>query len=167
MSGSEWPRSLFESMRSILNAVVPLIEAFGAARRPSDRIGVGAKLNADALAILRTFAHSMAVLAVRRESPVLISQGLTALAILGEIDDVRDLTFYLAELHHSALKLGIDTRQLFGDIASLTPSTDLQTEMRRFPSRLSIDRELRAFHLRETITDEGFDLVQEDPRDSS
>src|SRR5262249_10795269 len=97
----------------LFNAVVPMIEAFGAVSPPSDRLGVAAKLNLDARGILRTFAHSMAVLAVRRKSPELITQGLTVLAILGEIDDVRDLTFYLATLHHSAMKLGIDTRGLF------------------------------------------------------
>jgi hypothetical protein len=138
-----------------------MIEAFEAVSPPSDRLGVAAKLNLDALGILRTFADSMSVLAVRRKSPPLIAQGLKALAILGEIDDVRDLTFCLATLHYSAVKLGIDTRKLFGDVASLAPSIDLQTEMRGFPLRLPRQRELRAFYLRETITDEGFDFVQD------
>jgi hypothetical protein len=145
----------------LFHAVVPLLEAFGAIGRPSDRAGIAAKLNLDALGILRTFAYSMSVLAIRRDSPALIAQGLTALAILGEIDDVRDLMFYLAALHHSALKLGIDTRKLFADLSSLAPSTDLQAAMQGFPLRVPKDRDLRAFYLREIITDEGFDLVQD------
>jgi hypothetical protein len=147
----------------LLTAVLPLIEAFSAANSPNDRAGVASKLNSDARGILRIFAHSMSVLAVRRQSLSLICHGLTALAILGEIDDVRDLTFYLATLHYSATKLGIDTLKLFSDKSSLATSIDLQTEMRGFPLRLPKDRDLRAFGLRETITSEGFDLVQDRP----
>src|SRR5204863_680228 len=118
-----------------------------------------AQFNDDALGILRTFAYSMSVPAVRRKSPVLIAQGLKAVAILGEIDDVRDLTYDLATLRYSAKKLGIDTRKLFADVASLAPSTSLQTEMREFPLRRP--NGLSAFGLRETITREGFDFVQD------
>lgn len=141
-------------------AVVPMIEAF-AASGPSDRIGVAPALNPDAVGILRTFAYYASVLAVRRQAPALISQGLIALAILGEIDDVMDLTFYLAVLHHAALKLGIDTATLFGAVASLALSTSLQAEMRGFPSRGPKDRGLPAFRLREAVTGEGFDFAQE------
>jgi hypothetical protein len=145
----------------LFSAVVPMIEAFAALSPQSDRLGIAATLNVDARGILRTFAHSTAVLAVRRESPALIEQGLTAVAILGEIDDIRDLTYYLATLHYSAMKLGIDTRKLFGEVASLATSIYLQTEMRDFPLRLPQQRDLSIFHLRETITGEGFDFVQD------
>jgi hypothetical protein len=144
----------------LLAAVVPLIEAFAAAKS-DDRSRVTPMLNPDALWILRMFAHDAPLLAVRRESPVLITQGLTALAIIGETDDVRDLTFYLAMLHHSALKLGIDTRQIFGDVATMTASTPLRDSMRSFPLRSPKDRDLSAFYLRETLADGEFDLVQD------
>lgn len=78
-------------------------------------------------------------------------------------NDMRDLTFYLATLHYSAMKLGIDTRRLFSDKASLETSISLQNEVRRFALRLPKDRNLSAFGLRETITSEGFDLVQDRP----
>jgi hypothetical protein len=102
----------------------------------------------------------MPKLAIRRQSPELIAQGLTALAILGSVDDVRDLTFYLATMHYSAVKLQIDARKMFADVASLVPSVHLQSAMRGFPLRASKDRDLAAFGLRETRTKEGFDLVQ-------
>lgn len=143
-----------------VDAVIPVIEEFEALGSPSKRLGFGARLNADALGVLRTYAYCASVLAVRRQSPVLIMQGLTALTILGEVDDVRDLTFYLATLHHAAVKLGIDPRKVFGDVASLSPSDALRSEMRGFPFRMPKDRDLRAFNLREMITDEGFDFVQ-------
>jgi hypothetical protein len=86
----EWERmrTLKKDYAKLFAAVVPMLEAFAAAD-PGDRFGVAAKLNPDAIGILRTFAHSMAVLAIRRESPALIAQGLTAVAILGEVDDAR------------------------------------------------------------------------------
>jgi hypothetical protein len=144
----------------LLGAVIPLIEAFEAASS-SERAALGSKLSLDALGILRTFGHSMAVLAVRQESPELIPRGLTALVILEKADDVRDLTFNLATLHHSAMKLGMDTRKVFGDVASLASSKPLQNAMRDFPLREPHCRDLSAFHLRETATDVGFDIVDE------
>jgi hypothetical protein len=144
----------------LFNAVVPVIDAFGEANA-SDRDRIASTLNPDVLGLLRTFASSVAVLAVRRDSPVLITQGLTAVAILGEVDDVRDLTFYLAVLHYSAIRLRIDTQTLFGDVAVLVHSTHLQTEMRGFPVRSPKDRDLAAFYFRETLTGGEFDLVQD------
>lgn len=144
----------------LLAAVIPLIEAFSG-WVPSDRISAAAALSPDATGVLRTFAYSTSVLAVRRREPALISQGLVALVILAEIDDVRDLTFYLAVLHHAALKLGLDTHKLFNGVASLARATSFQAEIRNFPSRIPKDRDLHAFCLRETVTGEGFDFVQE------
>jgi hypothetical protein len=123
----------------LFGAVIPLLEAFESLIPPTSRSNVAGHLSSDALGILRTFAHAMSLLAVRRNSPALIAQGLTALAILGSVDDIRDLTFYLATLYHSAIK-------------------------REFPLRLPADRDLRAFGLREAITNEGFDLVQDNSR---
>ena len=144
----------------LLNTVLPIIEAFCLTKSLEERAGVASKLNRDARGILRTFADRMAVLAYRRQSPILIQKGLTALAILGEVDDVRDLTFYLATLHHSALKLGMDARTVFSNVASLSPSVLLRDQMLGFPLRDPKYSDLSAFNLRETITEEGFDFIQ-------
>lgn len=148
----------------LFNTVAPLIEAFEAANS-AERGGIGAKLNPDALSILRTFASKMPVLAVRRDSPEFITQGLKVLAILGNVDDVRDLCFYLATLHHSAMSMGIDAPALFHDVASLVSSPHLQKEMRYFPLRLPKDRDLSAFYFREVRTEQGYDLGQDPWRD--
>jgi hypothetical protein len=146
----------------LFGAVVPLIEAFASAS-PADRPAAASQLSADALGVLRTFAYSASVVAVRREAPQLIAHGLTALAILGDIDDPRDLSFYLAALHYSALKLGIDTRRLFAEASTLSSSNFFRQQIRDFPMLPPGSRDLRAFNLRETATGEGFDIVQ-DPR---
>jgi hypothetical protein len=159
---NEWER-MFKARHArdytkLFTAVDPLIEVFVAAS-PSDRARVSPRLNRYALGILRTFASSMPVLAVRRESPMLITQGLRALAIIGAAYDVRDLLFDVAMLYHAATKLGIDTPQLFQEVASLAPSVTLQDAMRSFPLRTPENRDLSAFWLRETLTDGEFDLV--------
>ena len=141
----------------LLNAVIPVINAFAS----EPRTGVASKLNWEALGTLRTFAGRAAVLAYRRQSPDLIRQGLIALAILGEVDDPCDLTFSLATLHHSALKLGIDTPSLFAEVASLSPPTTLKDWMLQFPLRPPAERDLKAFRLREITTKEGFDFIQD------
>jgi hypothetical protein len=165
---NEWQRTHRNPRRwdyeKLFNAVAPIIEAFGATNL-EEHSSVGARLNTDTLGILRTFASSMPVLAVRRGSPELITQGLKALAILGDTDDVRDLCFYVATLHHSATRLGIDTSTLFNDVAFLVSSPYLQKEMRYFPLRLPKDRDLAAFYFREVRTEQGYDLVQDPWRD--
>jgi UDPglucose 6-dehydrogenase len=87
--------------------------------------------------------------------------GVLGVTFKPDTDDVRDLCFYLATLHHSATRLGIDTRTLFNDVASLVSSPYLQKEMRYFPLRLPEDRELGAFYFREVRTEQGYDLVQD------
>jgi hypothetical protein len=148
----------------LLNAVAPLIAAFASADA-SERGRVAARLHPDALFILTAFASYMPVLAVRRDSPELITKGLTALALVGGSEDVRDLTFYLATLHHWAIKLGIDAQKLFGEVASLVPSIGLQNAMRSFPLRSPKDRDLGAFWFRETLNGGEFDLIQDSSGD--
>jgi hypothetical protein len=52
---------------------------------------------------------------------------------------------------------------VFGDAAFLASSRILQDEMRGFPLRQPEQRDLSAFYIRETSSDEGFDFVQYRP----
>lgn len=144
----------------LLDAVAPLAHAFVAAAE-GDRSRAGAKLNSDALFILKTFASYMPILAVRWQAPELIRLGLTALTMVGAEGDVRDSVFYLAALHYSAVKLGVDPVKLFSDLSTLAPSTSLREEMRSFPLRPPGTRDLGAFRLCEVLTDGQFDLIQD------
>lgn len=141
----------------LFDAVLPLSEAFVSAG-PAERRSIAERLSPDALGILRTFAHEAAVLAVRRESPRLIAQGLTVVAILGEVDDARDLSFYLATLYHVALKLGIDAPSLFAQAAALC-SGFIRGVMESFPLLPPRSRSLAAFNLREVQTGDGYDIT--------
>jgi hypothetical protein len=144
----------------LINPEIAMTEAFELLSAQGERAATAAKLNPDDLGVMRTFAHSAALLAVRRNSPYLITQGLIAVAILGSSDEMRDLTFYLSTLHYSARKLGVDTEKLFRDASALSPSVDLRTAMREFPFRAAEDRGIQAFGLRETNAHEGFDFIE-------
>lgn len=137
-------------------AVASFIEGFNSARARGDRSSFSAGLTHGALRVLRRFAYDASILAVRTNCLPLIEQGLTVLAILADVDDARDLTFYLATLYHSATKLGVDTSALFNHIAALAPPGFLRDWMAGFPSRSAEHRNLGAFGLREIETEEGF-----------
>jgi hypothetical protein len=106
------------------------------------------------------YAADMAVLAVRRQSPKLIEQGLTAIVIEGASRDFRDSIVALAKLYHSAAKLGMDAKKAFEEAASLADPGILKTEMRGFPTRPAKDRDLKAFYWTEEITEDGFSYKQ-------
>jgi hypothetical protein len=152
------PRPLDYS--KLFDAVTPMLEAFESAGA-AQRTAVGTKLNPDALGALSMFAESISVLAVRRDSPGLISRALAALAILSDVSDPRDLCFFLAPLYHSASKLGLDIPTIFAAAAPLVSCETFQEWMRHFPLRLPKDRALSAFRFREVCTDQGYDFVQD------
>ena len=77
----------------------------------------------------------MAVLAVRRQSPALIQQGLVAIVIEGASQDFRDSIVALAKLHHSAVKMGIDPQGAFEKAASFAEPGIIKTELKRFAIR--------------------------------
>jgi len=106
------------------------------------------------------YAADMAVLAVRRKSPVLIEQGLTALVIEGASRDFRDSIVALAKLYHSAVKLDMNPKEAFEKAASLAEPGIIRTEIHGFPLRRPEDRSLKAFHQTEETTEEGFRYKQ-------
>jgi hypothetical protein len=125
-------------------AVVPMLDAWVLADPPDSREGAAKKLNVEARAILRKFAFSMVALSVERQTPELISQGLIAIAILGGVDDYRDLSFYLADLRKSADTLGIDRQAVFNHAASMCAISE------RTPPKAA-PRLLRSMMLNEAI----------------
>jgi len=102
------------------------------------------------------YAANMAVLAVRRQSPSLINQGLVALVIEGASQDVRDSIVALAKLYHSAVKMGIDAQAAFGNAASFADAGLIKTELKQFASRGPKDRDISAFYWTEEGDGENF-----------
>ena len=143
----------------LVGPAVQFLNAFEALDLPMDRESVAARLNSEALHILRLFGHAAAILAVRRQEPALIRKGLLSLAVLGAVDDGRDLTFGLAELYHAARKVDVDTPAVFADVSCMADSQYLKAAIRSFPLREPKDRKLSAFGLRESNEGAEFDIV--------
>jgi hypothetical protein len=117
---------------------------------------VSARLNSGQQKALIGMAEMLAAMAVRKQSPSLVEQGLQGLALGGGALDSSHSLVALAKLHHSALKLGMNVERAFAEAAQFAPPGDLQTEMTRFPLRDPKDRDLAAFNLQEEITEKGF-----------
>ena len=113
------------------------------------------------------YAADMAVLAVRRQSPVLIEQGLTALVIEGASHDFRDSIVALAKLYHSAMKLAMDPGKPFEKAAGLAEPGIMRTEILAFPHRRPEDLDLKAFYQSEETSEDGFRYRQVLPSSSA
>ena len=99
----------------------------------------------------------MAILAVRRESPALISEGLRALAAeAGTGSDGRDSMMSLVLLYHSAVKLDVNVPEVFEEAASLAVN-DFQRAIRSFPLRPPHMLDLGYWGMKEATTKNGFD----------
>jgi hypothetical protein len=135
-------------------AVRPLLQLFRGADLTL-RTRITSELTSYAKDQLVGYARKMAVYAVRRQSPQLIVDGLTALAIeAGTSRDYRESVRTLPWLYHSALKLGMDAPNAFTEAASLVVN-DFQKAIGGFPFRE--DRDLASWDLREKMTKDGFD----------
>jgi hypothetical protein len=140
-------------------AMTSIVKMFLAADRDG-RSAITSRLNIAARNGLLGYAGTMAVLAVRTHSPILVEQGLIGLVIEGGSQDWRDSTVALAKLYHSATKLRMNARKTFQAAASLADPGIIKKEMSGFPLRPPKDRDLKAFSQAEEITEEGFRYKQ-------
>jgi hypothetical protein len=69
--------------------------------------------------------------------------------------DFRDDLVALAPLYHSTVRLGLDARALFDEVAATAATPGAAALIRDFPRRHPEDRSLAAFLLREVSTPEG------------
>ncbi len=82
---------------------------------------ISARLNRDQQNALIGIAGTLAVMAVRTQSPKLVEQGLQGLALGGgALEPIHSLVA-LAKLHHAALKLGMNAELAFAEAARLAP----------------------------------------------
>jgi hypothetical protein len=140
-------------------AMTSVVKMFEAADE-NNRRAITSALSSRARQGFLGYAADMAVLAVRRKSPVLVEQGLTALVIEGASRDFRDGIVALAKLYHSAVKLDMNPKEAFEKAASLAEPGIMRTEIQGFPLRRPEDRSLKAFYQTEETSEEGFRYKQ-------
>jgi hypothetical protein len=136
-----------------------IVEIFGMADENGRHV-IASRLNKPARHGFLGYGATMAVLAVRTQSPTLIERGLIAVVIEGGTHDWRDSIVALAKLYHSAVKLGMDARKAFEGAARLADPGIIKKEMNGFPLRPPKDRDLKGFSWTEEITEEGFRYKQ-------
>ncbi len=136
-------------------ALTSVVKMFAMADENARR-EIASRLTPSARNRLLGYAADMAVLAVRRQSPALIEQGLIAIAIENASRDWRDSIAAMAKLYHSASKLGMNAEEAFEQAAGFAEPGTIQTEMRGFPRRHPKDRDLRAFYQTVEMSDDGF-----------
>jgi hypothetical protein len=140
-------------------AISTIIEAFRMADQPARR-AIAFRVNEYLQGRLLGYATDMASLAIRRNAPDCVAQGLMALAIEGGREELRDSITALAMLYHSAVRLNMDAVKAFAEAATLATPGDFATAMSRFPFRPPENRDLAAFYLAEANNEDGFSYEQ-------
>ena len=109
---------------------------------------------------LLDFAGSMAVSSINANSPDLVIKGLVAIVIENGETDYRDSLCIVAQLYHSAMKLGMNAVEVFAEVSELGVEGLIKREIYNFPHRSDLDRSLGAFLLRECSGPNGFKYEQ-------
>ena len=106
------------------------------------------------------FAKRSAILGVREARPDLVSDGLTAIAMIEQNRvDFRDVLSCLALLYHAANRAGADADEMFGDAAKLA-EPDVTKFFENFVKRTPDGRDLRkSWGYDEIQTDDGIGFI--------
>jgi len=108
---------------------------------------------------LLAFAERMAILSVRQKSREPLMKALLALVVEGFRCDAREDILVLALINHSAIKVGADPKQLFGEAAGHA-STEVAQYLREFAERRHEDKSIQAMGYSEEMTSDGFNYAR-------
>lgn len=141
------PSELDDRIATILNVYLN-----GSARVRSE---ITTKLGTNQTWGLLTFAERMAILSVRRMSRDPLVKALIALVVEGFRWDARENMLILSLVNHSAIKIGIDPKQLFEEAACHT-SPDVARHFHEFVGRRIEDKSIHAMGYSEGVCPDGF-----------
>jgi hypothetical protein len=119
-----WP---VVDQEDVIKAAKALIARFATAGPEEQRL-LRSRLNRTAKDALLARAGKLALSAVRLASPGLLTEGLAALALVDEGNDIRDSILTLTQLRECAIKLEMSP-QVFAEAALFVNSSELR---RRF-----------------------------------
>ena len=127
------------------------------------RCAASQSLDESRAAWLNVFAYRMAMLAVRQQSPELLSDALTALLIIAHRDDRHNFLMTLSIAHHSATKLG-DANSLFRDAAQYACDVETARLLLGFLQRAHRDKRIESMGFQECMGPHGVIYVLENQK---
>lgn len=123
------------------------------------RLEIAAKISSKQTWGLLAYAERMAILSVRAKSRKFLENALLALVIEGFRVDVRENILMLSLINNSAIKIGVDAKQLFESaIGNVEP--EIAQRIREFIGRPIENKSIQSMGYSEAMTSDGFSYVR-------
>ena len=137
--------------------IARLVEAYRA-EPPPERLKIASALTESQANWLATFAHRMAMASVRKQSPEMLRNGLTAVLMAAKVTDGRDGTMTLSVLYRAAQLLGLGDAA-FQAAAADAPDADAEGLVLGFLTRADAARTIESMGYREETGKNGIVIV--------
>jgi hypothetical protein len=137
--------------------ITRLVEGYLAAD-PAGRLKIATGLSDTQANWLGTYAHRLALLAARRQSPADLKHAIVALLMAAKITDWRDSIMTMAVLYRAAQLLGVGD-QAFLDAAPEAPDPAAGTQLLDFLDRPDPDKTIESMGYRELSGKNGVIIV--------
>jgi hypothetical protein len=137
--------------------ITQLVEAYLTAD-PAGRLKIATGLSDSQANWLGTYAHRMALLSVRQQSPEALVNGIVALLMAAKVTDWRDSIMTMAVLYRAAQLLGLGDDP-FRDTAPEAPDAAAGQLLLDFLTRPDPDKTVEAMGYRELTGKNGLIIV--------
>jgi hypothetical protein len=128
------------------------------AEGPPERLKIASGLSDSQANWLGTYAHRMGLLAVRKQSPAILRNGVAGLLMAAKVTDGRDSTMTLSVLYRAAQLLGLGDAA-FRNAAADAPDADAERLLLGFLTRADPDKTVQAMGYREETGQNGLVIV--------
>jgi hypothetical protein len=137
--------------------ITRLVELYLAAD-PQERLKISSGLSELQASWLKTYAHRMAMLSVRKQSPAILRNAIVALVIAAKVTDPRESTMGMSVLYRAAQLLGLGDAA-FRDGAKEAPDAETERLLLGFLNRADPDKSIQTMGFREETGKNGLIIV--------
>lgn len=137
--------------------ITRLVEAY-LMEDPAERLKIATGLSETQANWLGTYAHRMALLSVRQQSPEVLMNGIVALLMAAKVTDWRDSTMTIAVLYRAAQLLGLG-EDPFRATAPEAPDAAAGQLLLNFLTRADADKTVESMGYRELTGQNGLIIV--------
>ena len=125
---------------------------------PQERLKIASGLNDLQAYWLGTYAHRMAISSVRKKSPAILQNAITAMLMAAKVTDPRESTMLLSVLYRAAQLLGLGDAA-FRNAAKGAPDAEAERLLLGFLARADPDKTVEAMGYREEAGKNGLVIV--------